>query len=383
MSDKNHQRALGSLQINCLMNDEGCKWKGELSKIDNHLKVCDRMKLSCPYDCGLSIQRQSMENHKQKCDMRLEKCQYCKVFTSNWKEVTTTHYEVCPKVNVTCQFPLCNKVMHREDMEDHITQCTMATVECDFSNVGCKWRGPRDTLSSHLDTDWRKHMSLVTCCNTQMILKQQEEVKKLSLLVTNQGKKLIKQEKQINELTAQLDTLKASRNQQQLSSSLAKSSSVKPIAVKTAINAPPPLQLLDFTIRGFAAAKRSHESIKSQHYVCPPCPLLEVSVYPSGVGKGFGTHVSVFLQIIPGKYDRIISWPYIQDEPIELRLFDHVKHRKSHGKVIVFNCTRDNEASCHKPTPIANCKPVGCEDFITHTEVLRYLFEDQLYFELS
>jgi hypothetical protein len=106
-------------------------------------------------------------------------------------------------------------------------------------------------------------------------------------------------------------------------------------------------------------------------------------VYPSGVGKGFGTHVSVFLQIIPGKYDRIISWPYIQDEPIELRLFDHVKHRKSHGKVIVFNCTRDNEASCHKPTPIANCKPVGCEDFITHTEVLRYLFEDQLYFELS
>ena len=37
---------------------------------------------------------------------------------------------------------------------------------------------------------------------------------------------------------------------------------------------------------------------------------MRLIVYPNGTGSGANTHMSVFIYLIKGKYDSILSWPF-------------------------------------------------------------------------
>lgn len=37
---------------------------------------------------------------------------------------------------------------------------------------------------------------------------------------------------------------------------------------------------------------------------------LQVSAFPNGNGSGEGTHLSVYIRILPGEYDGLLQWPF-------------------------------------------------------------------------
>ena len=45
-------------------------------------------------------------------------------------------------------------------------------------------------------------------------------------------------------------------------------------------------------------------------YSGPQGYKMRLKVYANGNGDGAGTHVSVYVRIIPGEYDDTLTWPY-------------------------------------------------------------------------
>ena len=66
-----------------------------------------------------------------------------------------------------------------------------------------------------------------------------------------------------------------------------------------------------FTMYNFEQHKRDGDEWTSEpFYTAPLGYKLNLSVYANGVGKGAGTHVSVFLQLMPGEFDGRLRWPF-------------------------------------------------------------------------
>lgn len=47
---------------------------------------------------------------------------------------------------------------------------------------------------------------------------------------------------------------------------------------------------------------------------------LQASVFLNGNGAGEGTHVSVYIKILPGEYDALLRWPFAHT--VSFTLFD-------------------------------------------------------------
>ena len=77
--DKNDQRKVLSLKVRCSKNKEGCKWEGELRRLNDHEKEqCERSLVKCCYNCGGRIPRCRLAKHEQEecpqrpMDMKME-----------------------------------------------------------------------------------------------------------------------------------------------------------------------------------------------------------------------------------------------------------------------------------------------------------------------
>ena len=64
-------------------------------------------------------------------------------------------------------------------------------------------------------------------------------------------------------------------------------------------------------------------------YSGPQGYKMRLKVYANGRGRGAGTHVSVYVQIIQGEYDDTLTWPYTGTVTYEIINWkddrDHVK----------------------------------------------------------
>lgn len=53
-------------------------------------------------------------------------------------------------------------------------------------------------------------------------------------------------------------------------------------------------------------------------YSAPDGYRMSVKIYPNGDGEGKGTHISLFLAIMKGKYDDILTWPFNKNLTFEI-----------------------------------------------------------------
>ena len=67
-------------------------------------------------------------------------------------------------------------------------------------------------------------------------------------------------------------------------------------------------------------------------------------VYPNGCGEGLGTHLSVFVAILPGEFDDILSWPFCGE--ITLHLLNQLQNRDHLHHTI--ELTDQNSLNCRQ-----------------------------------
>ena len=136
-----HQKKVNQLQAYCSMKERGCDWSGTLKQLDTHLDPdqdnCQYVDTKCPLNCHMTVPKNKVEQHvAQHCAKRPYVCQHCN-FKATYEEVVDTHLPECKYVPLQCP-NLCGVTFERDFMEDHMKMCRLEEVGCEFSGVGCE-----------------------------------------------------------------------------------------------------------------------------------------------------------------------------------------------------------------------------------------------------
>ncbi|XP_050949862.1 TNF receptor-associated factor 4b isoform X2 [Labeo rohita] len=307
-----------SLPIRCIHSEEGCRWTAQNKLLQAHLSVCEFNVVSCPNRCSMKLLRRELPEHMQHdCAKRKLHCDHCgDEFTG---EAYENHQGVCPEESVYCEnkcgarmvrrvlgqhsvsecpkrklpcryckkeflydtlqphqqqcprFPMqcpnrCGTPgITRETLMAHVKEgCSTAMVLCPFREAGCKHKCPKTAVGRHLEEATHTHLSL------------------LSGVVNRQRLEL-------RELRRAVEELSGSRDGTLL------------------------WKLTDFSQRLQEVKSRTSGSLElfspafySHNYGY----RLQVSAFPNGNGSGEGSHLSVYIRVLPGEYDGLLEWPF-------------------------------------------------------------------------
>lgn len=314
--DPDAEKSIMGSVVYCIHHREGCKWMDELRKLKAHLNTCkydaipcinhcaamiprvlmeDHVKYTCPkrrtkcefcnkeflgemleghagscqYEpiycenkCGTKLQRRFMSNHRlTECPKRLAPCRYCqKEFVY---ETMQAHHAKCPRYPVACP-NRCDPVkIPREDVEIHLKdQCPSIVMSCAFKEMGCLFKGPRFALDNHMEDSTKQH--LVLMCG----------------LVT-------KQQHQITSLKVALQSLSTSYNGTLL------------------------WKITDYSTKmAEAKTKEGYELCSAPFYTSQYGYKMMATLFLNGNGAGEGTHLSIYIKLLPGDYDALLQWPF-------------------------------------------------------------------------
>ncbi|XP_011403293.1 PREDICTED: TNF receptor-associated factor 4-like [Amphimedon queenslandica] len=169
--DADRLRFINGLTIYCTNKKEGCAWKGELKHLSKHINIMGRhgecqfqLATCCHQRCNISMKRVDLSNHeKNACLERHYCCEYCNL-PSTYKEITSSHYDVCPWYPVPCpnKCDLQKITTTREYVDHHLkNDCPLQAVECEFSWAGCTVRPLRSNAKEHINDDLAKHLTLL------------------------------------------------------------------------------------------------------------------------------------------------------------------------------------------------------------------------------
>ena len=333
-----YQRKVNSLLVRCQNHEEGCKWKGELRCLFDHLdpnkKEC---KIACILDCDTYIHKSEMKEHvKYHCHKRPTTCEFCGYH--NTYDVVVEHYPLCLRFPIHCPHKCTEKRFERCQLQQHLSKCPSQLVECPFSSTGCSVYLPRKEIAAHL-------------------LQQHNQV--LS-------------EHAIDQAVA-ITPPPATASPQYL------------------YNLPPVV----FTMTDFLEKKQANEVWTSPpYYTHTGGYKFCLKVYANGYGSGKDTHVSVFVCLMRGEYDHMLQWPFEGVTTIELCNWREGKN--SISEAFYFNKVthEDDTFASHEicKETIGNCTAIltfipqtdltNDTKYLNHSDCLRFKVSDAVLFNI-
>ena len=190
------QRQINKLQVYCSHKERGCGWSGPLEQLEAHLDPdqdhCQYMDTKCPFNCQQTIPKNKVEQHvAEECVRRDFTCQHCN-FKATYEEVVGTHLGECSYVPLQCP-NRCGVTCERDVMEDHMRICRLEEVECEFCGVGCEERPKREDQEEHTRQSTQKHITLTATATmktreiVQQRLDEQERLTQKKLYDQEQG----------------------------------------------------------------------------------------------------------------------------------------------------------------------------------------------------
>ena len=393
------QKRINNLQIFCTMKEKGCDWSGALEQLDTHLDPdqdnCQYVDTKCPLNCHMTIPKNKVEQHvAQHCAKRPYVCQYCN-FKATYEEVVDKHLPECKYVPLQCP-NLCGVTFERDFMEDHMKMCRLQDVGCEFSGVGCGDRFRREDQEEHTRQNSQTHLTLTAFSTMetkeklqQKLLKHdekhKEEEEKLKQKIEELEKKLDEQEKKLDmqklKLNEQSEYIKEveDRLMEQQKNTQAKLSI---LATKLGFDA-------TYTMTGFSTAKAESNiwtspAIYTHLYGYKFC----VKVHANGKESECGKAVCVTLSSLPGSFDSQLKWPAKANFTVELinqRGGENAVHSKDN--ITWSRPTQQEEHIISHTSPIKmwwRCFNNHSYDHVMdHSKLGNYLVNDTLHFLVS
>ena len=280
--NKRLKQSLYTRNVYCSHQAKGCQWLGELGHLDNHLNLkpsTENQLEGCQYTeiqriyCFELMQRSDILVHQiDECSKRPFSCEYCKIFTSDYQDVTINHWSVCDYYTVQCRNN-CGEILQRQHLKNHLgNDCPLTIIDCDFKYAGCKVKLPRKDMPKHL-----KSVESMAAHLSQQAVYQREENRKLTSQVA-----------------------KLNRDLQQLQIST-------------------PMCPVEIPMPNFKHHKESNDVWCSMpFYSHPKGYKLYLRIFANGTKDTEGTHLSVGVALMKGEYDKQLKWPFQFDFMIEL-----------------------------------------------------------------
>ena len=354
---KRDQKKILALELYCPMKSCGCEWMGRLEQLEGHMDVqsgdCLYVDIECPSHCDQRVQKRNIENHlSRECPLREYTCPHCN-FKASYKVVSEDHWGVCPYLPVQCP-NRCGVTCERQDLEDHMKICDKEELECCFSHAGCQGRFLREDEERHMEENTKKHLSLmattmlkiskeiVKCkeASKKQEAKLQEQHEKFQDKLQEQERKLQEQEAKFQEdLQGKEDELKKIKEELQKKT---KETEMKFHRVLEEHGRDEATKLKDINDKvaelqyntGFVywfpvtVTMPFYEQLKAESgrwhsqvlYTKQGGYSFRIGVYPNGHsnGDGHGTHVSVSYKLDVGNYDTQLEWPVTLSVSIQL-----------------------------------------------------------------
>ncbi len=159
--DKKQKRKVLELKIKCSMKHRGCSWTGELGELDSHTDTgsgnCQFVDVTCPNKCEETCQRRLMYHHlSNTCPKRPFVCKYCN-FNSTY-DVVCKHYDQCTKFPLPCPNKCEVESVERGKMKEHLSECPLQLVDCEFAHAGCSEKIQRNNLKKHMQDNVQQHL---------------------------------------------------------------------------------------------------------------------------------------------------------------------------------------------------------------------------------
>ncbi|XP_072374953.1 TNF receptor-associated factor 6 isoform X1 [Scyliorhinus torazame] len=150
------KREILSLTVKC--PNKGCYQKMELRHLEDHQERCEYAFIDCSQCDGLLWRKELQEHMELECPKRPIACENCAMLMAYQDK--KGHDLNCPLANVTCEY--CNMELIREQMLNHYNlDCPKAPVPCTFSAFGCPEKMQRNDLAMHLQDYTQAHMRMM------------------------------------------------------------------------------------------------------------------------------------------------------------------------------------------------------------------------------
>ncbi|KAL9955416.1 hypothetical protein ACROYT_G036739 [Oculina patagonica] len=382
------KREMMAFEVFCRTTKQhGCTWKGPLHKLQDHLKECPFVLVSCTNLCGKQIQRKDLQQHMEKeCNLRKIPCEYCQNDVL-WND-TENHFETCSKYPEKCK--KCEEEgIERDKMEFHLEQhCPNVTVECPVA--GCIFEGLRHLRDGHINENLPNHVvviansvnSLTSAFSEMKVHKNepqpqeqasQERYQKINLLST-------RTERQRNEIDEMRHSITALTNavhrlEQQIKESFARQErplqemSIRSLECERRFcNGTYIWRIDNYTQCREDAINEVMTTIYSpSFYTSPYGYKLCMRINLNGVGSGVGKSVTLYVHMVKGDYDHTLDWPFTGKFTLSiLDQSDDVSSRLHISKTID---AEPHLEAFQRPTAPHNKRGFGYEEFASLEQI--------------
>ena len=255
--------------------------------------------------------------------------------------------KICPKRIAQCQYCKRKGRYQLITSSSHLDECPDLPIQC--SNEGCNEKIPRRSLASHNETCPK---AIISC----------------EYNIVGCNKKMKREEQEIH---------KTNSMEQHMEMAIKRIDDVQPLCLTNQV-----MKLNEYKRR-----KEENEIWYSpDFYTKPGGYKMSLSVYPNGNEEGKGTHVSLYINLMKGKYDNSLNQPFIG--AVTVQLLNQVEDKKHKKCIMQFDdLLLDERAKEGKSIH------VGRKKFISHEKLeeiryntfirCRYLIDDCLYFKVS
>ena len=317
--NKGLRSEINQLKIKCSNHREGCQWTGELGMLKGHLeseKGCGFMMVECPNKCKsltpkhgvtTTMQRKHLNDHLARwCYLRPHQCGFCGL-KGTYEAITGFqnpnigpipgfiyygHEAKCPEVPLHCPNKCGSKDIKRKDMDGHRSKCPRELVECPFAEAGCNSAALRCQLEDHITSSVQRHLMMVMKDNRETKVELRETRSTLSDTQREMNEARAKLGETEAKLSEAFDRLSLLENLTDCTTKLQnESDSIKIVMPK------------------FSEYRRSGKVWHSPPFYYREGYKMCLAVYANGTGEGAGTHVSISLLLLRGKYDDQLKWP--------------------------------------------------------------------------
>ena len=118
---------------------------------------CLLQELRCTSNCGKVLQRQHLNNHLlHDCSCY---CSYCKT-SAGQQEIVKFHKENCQKYPIVCPNN-CGVTISRNKVDEHKNICPLQEIDCEYYKVGCRDKILRKDKERHHKNKISKHLDLI------------------------------------------------------------------------------------------------------------------------------------------------------------------------------------------------------------------------------
>ena len=197
---KASQKKILALQVRCAMKQKGCEWVGQLEQLDAHLDTdCQYVDVECPTKCDQKVQKRNLATHlEMDCHKREFMCPYC-TYKATFEIVSNVHWPECLLFPLKCP-NRCGVTCEREFIDDHMQICSLEKVECEVSFAGCKEKFLREDQDEHMKRNIERHLKLTATETLRIKQELQEKDAELQKQEEKLQKNLEEKDQQIREL---------------------------------------------------------------------------------------------------------------------------------------------------------------------------------------